>query len=354
MNYSDEELQQMLYVIGESEGNCVLAARIYNQRYPNLRQPQLNTFRRVKTRFEGHSSVKYLPPVKQNHVLTENRQLDVLMAVVEQPAVSQRKITQIYDISKSSVQRVLKQNKFHAYHPQIVQELREGDYDRRMQYCHWALNNITDDPNFFENVLFTDESTFHKSALPNRHNSHQYANTNPHGKIERKYQGRWSINVWGGIIGSRLIGPYFFDENLNGAVYLNFLRNNLNILLEDVPLLTRRRMWYQHDGAPPHYTHEVTNFLNRRFPNRWIGRGGPVAWPARSPDLTPLDFSLWGYIKNIVYNHPPTTVEDMRLRIIRAFEEAPVQMLRNIQASYARRLEFCLNENGHHFEHLLN
>ena len=35
--------------------------------------------------------------------------------------------------------------------------------------------------------------------------------------------------------------------------------------------------------------------------NRWIGRGGPTSWPARSPDLTPLDFFLWGAIKERVY-----------------------------------------------------
>jgi hypothetical protein len=34
---------------------------------------------------------------------------------------------------------------------------------------------------------------------------------------------------------------------------------------------------------------------------RWIGRGGSITWPPRSPDLTPLDFFLWGYAKNIVY-----------------------------------------------------
>jgi len=29
------------------------------------------------------------------------------------------------------------------------------------------------------------------------------------------------------------------------------------------------------------------------YPNRWIGRGEPQNWPARSPDLTPLEFFLW-------------------------------------------------------------
>ncbi|KAJ4432790.1 hypothetical protein ANN_21429 [Periplaneta americana] len=41
--------------------------------------------------------------------------------------------------------------------------------------------------------------------------------------------------------------------------------------------------------------------LNEQFSGHWIGRRGPVEWPARSPDLTPLDFFFWGYIKNLIY-----------------------------------------------------
>ena len=52
------------------------------------------------------------------------------------------------------------------------------------------------------------------------------------------------------------------------------------------------------DGAPPHFNCFVTDVLNARFPDAWIG---PIPWPLRSPDLSPLDFFLWGgYIKNIV------------------------------------------------------
>ena len=41
------------------------------------------------------------------------------------------------------------------------------------------------------------------------------------------------------------------------------------------------------------------NFSNQHFANEWIGRGGPIARPARSLDLNPLDFHLWGHLKSI-------------------------------------------------------
>ena len=51
----------------------------------------------------------------------------------------------------------------------------------------------------------------------------------------------------------------------------------------------------------PHWGLAVRQFLNDTFPDKWIGRHGPILWPPRSPDITPLDFFLWGYAKDIVY-----------------------------------------------------
>jgi hypothetical protein len=58
-------------------------------------------------------------------------------------------------------------------------------------------------------------------------------------------------------------------------------------------------MWLQQDGTLAHFG--GTAFLILRFPDYWIGRGSPVACPVRSPDLTPVDYFLWGYMKSLVY-----------------------------------------------------
>jgi len=85
------------------------------------------------------------------------------------------------------------------------------------------------------------------------------------------------------------------DDRMTGQNYLDFLQNELPKQLEDAPLATRIAMYFQHDGAPSHYTWHVMQHLNSTFPNRWIGRGSTINWPPRSPDLTPLDFCLWGF-----------------------------------------------------------
>jgi len=107
---------------------------------------------------------------------------------------------------------------------------------------------------------------------------------NPHWHRGVDNQHRWSLNVWCGIVNGYLIGPYFFDGNVNQHNFLELLRDHLTGLLEDVDLETRRRMWIQLDGATPHFARIVRTFLNEQYPNRWIGRGGPIAWPSNSPN----------------------------------------------------------------------
>ncbi|KZC15155.1 hypothetical protein WN55_07983 [Dufourea novaeangliae] len=67
-------------------------------------------------------------------------------------------------------------------------------------------------------------------------------------------------------------------------------------------------MWLQHDRCPAHYTRKVKDALNELYPNKWI----LVSWLPRPPDLTPLDFFLWGALKNAVYKKLPTTPANMK------------------------------------------
>jgi hypothetical protein len=97
-----------------------------------------------------------------------------------------------------------------------------------------------------------------------------------------------------------LIGPVILEVRMTGQNYIEFLQNELPEQLENAPLATRSAMYFQHDGAPPHYTRHVTQYLNDTLPNRWIGRGSTINWPQWSPDLIPLDLCLWGWMKSEV------------------------------------------------------
>ena len=109
------------------------------------------------------------------------------------------------------------------------------------------------------------------------------------------------VNVWCGMFDGYLIGLFIFENRLTEDHYFEYLPNELQGLLEDVPLNIRMHIYFQHDGAPAHFARQVKQHLDERFPERWIGRGGPISWLPRSSDFTVLDYCLWVLLKTDVY-----------------------------------------------------
>jgi len=137
-------------------------------------------------------------------------------------------------------------------------------------------------------------------------------------------------------------------------MYAEFIENQLPHLLEDIPLRERETLIFQHDGAPAHYSRRVREILDTRFRDRWIGRGGPIAWPARSPDLNVLDYFVWGYIKASVEHLRDGTQDQVRNAIIAAFQTITPNMAHRATRQICRRAQLCLEMQGRHFEQLLH
>ena len=99
-----------------------------------------------------------------------------------------------------------------------------------------------------------------------------------------------------------------------------------------------------------HFNCFVTDVLNERFPDAWIGRCGPIAWPPRSPDLSPLDFFLWGYIKNIVYAEKIRNIQHLQERITSVIETVTRDMIQKTWQEIELHLDVSRATNGAHIE----
>jgi hypothetical protein len=111
---------------------------------------------------------------------------------------------------------------------------------------------------------------------------------------------------------------------------------------------------FQHDGMLAHLSAQTQQHLSTQFPDRWLGCGGPVSWSARLSDLDPVDFFLWGHLKEIVYRDPPTDMEDFTEKFHAAVATIDADMLRRVQASIPRRAVACRRMRGGHFEYFCN
>lgn len=149
------------------------------------------------------------------------------------------------------------------------------------------------------------------------------------------------------------IGPVELPARLNGRQYANFLQNDLPELLEDIPLHVRRDMFYQHDGASARFSVSARRILNEKFPNSWIGRRGPMNWPARSPDLNPMDFFVWGHMKEFIYRESIDSDIELLAKLTESLEIITPQMIQRAYQNLIKRARLCIEVQGGHFEHLL-
>ena len=116
------------------------------------------------------------------------------------------------------------------------------------------------------------------------------------------------------------------------------------------------RVWFLNHTA--HFQCEVHQYLNTVLPGRWIGRASGndqplLLWTPRSPDITPCNFFLWGYVKDRVF--VPTLqrdLADLKARIIAAVKNIDALMLTRVWQEREYRVDVCRVTRGAHIEHL--
>ncbi|GFX09597.1 transposable element Tc3 transposase [Trichonephila clavipes] len=103
------------------------------------------------------------------------------------------------------------------------------------------------------------------------------------------------LTVWCALWAGGIIGPYFFKNDEGHNVTVNGDRYRAMITNFFIPELNNhdvQELWFHQDGATCHTARATIDLLKDTFGDRLISRFGPVNWPPRSCDLTPLDYFL--------------------------------------------------------------
>ena len=246
-------------------------------------------------------------------------------------------------IFQTSAWRILKKDlKFKPYHLKLLYKLNEDNFAHRVEFSELFLERDQADPSWKDSILWSDEAIFSLAETVNRHNCVYWDSQNPNRYVETDNLGAQKVMVWAAISSTRKIGP-FFDQSVTATSYLRMLNEDV------LPVISQweefEHLTFQQDGAPPHYARTVRNFLDETFPE-WIGRRGTIEWPARSPDMTPLDFFLWGYLKDRVFARSPRDIPQLKEIIKEEFDAIPQEMVRKACRSVVNRCQICIEIDG--------
>lgn len=248
-------------------------------------------------------------------------------------------------MSYGSTHRAVRKLHLHPYKVSMVQELLPLDHEKRVSYCNWFNNNLNDD-NLLDLTFFTDEAWFHLSGYINSQNYRTWSADNPHVLMETTLH-PIKIGVWIAISRRRVIGPIFFEDTVTAERYReNILQPFFNELHDD----ELHNGYFQQDGATAHTANTTLEFLREFYDDRVISRG---LWPPRSPDLTPLDYYLFGALKNSIYVNRLHTVDEVKNAITNKLANITENELHNVFNNMKRRVNLCIQNEGRHFEHLL-
>lgn len=350
MYYTKEERVEIMEVYMKNNKNAYAALRDYCNRYPERLTPSKNTFKRIYNKFLTTYSVENK---KRAFAANEDEDLEVLLYFQENPTKSIRDASRYLNINYVKIQRCLVKHNYHDYKPLKVQKLHPNDNIIRQNFSQILLDKFNDDANVFDYIFWTDEASFTTAGVYNKGNTHFWAQENPHLVKEIQFQGHMTFNMWSGIFNKRIY-YFFYNGSLTGERYLEYLRTNISDIIDNIPLHHVRHMIWQQDGAPCHNYRLVTQFLNQGF-LEWIGKKGTIRWPPRSPDLTPLDFFLWGHIKNEVYKDQVNNVLELQQRISALVDNINnSDILPKLSSSILKRLRLCIEKNGSHIEQFLN
>lgn len=325
---------------------------IFSERHQSVPIPSQSCINRLKNKFKKYGSLENIKPTgRPKSTITEEKEIDVLARLEISPIKSVRKLGDEASISKTSAHEILMKHNYHPYKVRPIHRLLEGDAEKRMEFCQIMTEHLDNNPQFSENIIFTDEAIFYLNGRVNRQNTRYWATENPHWADDPKMLNHPRVMVWCGIWDNRIIGPFFFDNTVTSKSYLKLLEEKVWPEISLDPNINQA--FWQQDGAPAHYATDVRNWLNHHFNERWIGRGGPIEWSPMSPDFSMNDFFLWGHIKGIVYCDHPQNLDQLKSNIISACASIPDEMFINSRLGFEMCLKHCIMAGGEQFEHLL-
>jgi len=192
----------------------------------------------------------------------------------------------------------------------------------------------------------------------NRQNMHFWDTQHPH-QIHESTLHAQKVLMWCAVSTQSLTGPFMFEDYVNGENYAMMLDSFF------LPQLRRRQcslhaQWFQQDGARPHTTPEVLEFLHSKFQHCIVSNHFPqqfqcgFSWPPCSPDLNPCDYFLWGYLKDKVFSSAPRTLPELKERIKESCAQVTRGMLTRVVQNFVLRLQAVWESQGAHIEHVIH
>lgn len=266
------------------------------------------------------------------------------------PERSVRKLASASGVSYGTMQKVLTSDlNLSPFKKTKAQLLSEATKTKRLQRAKLLLEKLRDGTQ--PPVLWTDEKLFTVQAVHNHQNDRIYAVNKRdiplNDRLMFRRQKPASVMVWAGATSSGKKSPLFFIEEgvkVNQHVYLKLLEDQL------VPWVNstfgETGVTLQQDGATSHTAKRVQEWCKKNMAGFW----SKELWPPSSPDLNPMDFSIWSILESKACSSNHSNVNALKQKLTTCWEEISEETIRAACSQVPDRLRRLVKAKGGYIE----
>lgn len=198
------------------------------------------------------------------------------------------------------------------------------------------------------------EAHFHLAGCVNKQNCRYWESENLR-ELHQKSLHSPKVTVWCALSSIGIIGPYFFQDGgvtvtVNSNRYCGMLENFLRPKIEE---LNEEHRWPWEILVSARWCRCLRAILQEMFLRQVVSLREPIQWPTHSPDLSPWDFFLWGYLKAEVFKHCPRTLEDLTTAIEEGVAQITPAILQKFGRKFYKRLNMCIARQCHHLNDII-
>ena len=290
------------------------------------------------------------PPTKRARKRVK-RTPEVIKCVREQirrnPQRSTRQMAKDFNMAQTSMRKIIRDDlKMRCYKKQVVHGLTEKNKKDRVTRCKTILQRHATCK-----IIFSDEKMFTLQASINKQNDRVYGislqDIPVNFRAVERYQNASSVMVWGAISEEGKLPLVFIEPGVkvNKEYYIHDVLVP-HLLPEARKLFGGEDFCFQQDSAPAHKALLTQNWCQCNLPHFISSQ----EWPASSPDLNPLDFSIWGYMLQRLNVKKDVTKTTFKQILMEIWKEIPNEVVRAACGDFKKRLKLSIKHKGERLE----
>lgn len=301
-----------------------------------------STVQSVVKKFEMTGSVNTLPRSGRPKILNSRDRRNIIRKVNENPRISAPKLAVDVELEigkivhPENIRRILRKSGLNGRIPRKKPFISLENRRKRLEFAKKYGN---EDEQFWNKVLFTDESKFNIFGPDSRGKIWRKKNTELEEKnlIPTVKHGGGCVMVWGSMAAAGVGSLVFIQPKMDRWVYLDIIKSNLK---SDAAKLKLGNNWiFQQDQDPKHTAHVVKSWLLYNVPKQ-------LHSPPQSPDLNPIEH-VWDYLdRHRIRKHRITNVNMLKNILLEEWNKIPPSYTEKLVSSMNRRLKACVNAKG--------